>query len=129
MNDLLLDIVTYLTNAEVVQGDGVDIFRDFSPEEPDDIVIVYEYSGDPTALHETAVHRSLQIVARSKSAVTARTKATTIFNLLSPESRYKNLTEERWCQLYPRQTPFKIKTDGNNRHYYGFNLGITTYRD
>ncbi len=130
MDDLLLDIIEYLVEEGVLEGDGVDAFRDFAPDSPDDVTIIYEYQGDPQALHEdTAVHRSLQIVSRSKQPTTAKVKANEIHAFLSPPGRYKKLNENRWCQLYPRQTPFKIKTDDNGRVYYGYNFGVTSYKD
>ena len=129
MADLLEDIVEYLKVNGLVQGDGIDAFRDVAPDLPDNAVIIYEYSGGATVLHEEAVHRSLQIVARSKSATQAKLKARAIFNVLSPLDQFKKLNVQRWCQLYPRQTPFRIKLDGNNRIYYGFNIGVTTYKD
>jgi hypothetical protein len=71
MPDLLLDFATYFTTENLVQGDGIDVFRDFTPEEPDDLVSIFEYSGAPVQSFNAAVDRSIQIVVRSKSPTTA----------------------------------------------------------
>jgi len=129
---LLLDIVTFLTTENVVTEDGVDVFRDFIPEEPDSLVALIEYRGDPLTPLDPAVHRSVQVSTRNKDADLARQKALEIFQVLREHQSTDNrvdLTEERWCQMYLRQSPFRYKTDENNRVYYCFNIGITTTID
>ena len=125
-NPLLLDIVNFLTNNSIVQGDGVDTFRDFTPEAPDFLVALHEYKGDPAVPYDPAVHRSVQVTARDKNADIARTKALQIYNALYSENLIVHFTSDRWGQVYLRQTPFKISQDENGRVTYGFNVGITT---
>ena len=132
-NPLLLDIVAYLTTKGVVSGDGIDIFRDFIPEMPDDIVIITEYQGSPVLPYESAVHRSVQLSVRGKNADIARSKALEIFSLLQEDikddSGRVDFTEERWGQVSLRQTPFRMSTDSSDRVRYAFNMGITTTID
>lgn len=125
-NPLLLDIVTFLTVKGVVAGDGVDAFRDFTPEAPDSLVALHEYPGDPATPYDECVHRSVQVTVRNKDADIARQKALEIFKLLNTDNRIVYFTPTRWGQVYLRQPPFKIKQDENDRVYYGFNVGITT---
>ena len=125
-NPLLLDIVTFLTDNNVVEGDGIDAFRDFTPEAPDSLVALHEYKGDPAVPYEPSVHRSVQITVRDKDADIARQKALVIFKLLTSENLIVQFTPDRWGQVYLRQTPFKIGQDKNDRVTYGFNIGITT---
>lgn len=129
MSDLLLDIVEHLMAKGLVVGDGIDSFRDFTPEEPDNILVVHEYSGAPTPLQDSFTHRSLQLTVRDKNAAAAKSRCNNIFNELSPIDRYKILSNSRWCQLYPRQSPFKMRIDDAGRTIYGFNIGVTTERD
>lgn len=129
MADLLSDFVEYLIDAELAVADGVDIFKDFAPDKPDAVIIIYEYSSGPSTVHDKVVQRSIQVVARSLSAVAAKKKAVDLYNALNPSDRYIDLTAERWCLLIPRQVPFKVKVDIQNRVYYGFNIGVTTYSD
>lgn len=125
-NPLLLDIVTFLASNGVVQEDGVDAFRDFTPEAPDSIVALHEYKGDPAVPYEPCVHRSVQVTARDKDADIARQKALQIFKLLQSENLIVQFTADRWGQVYLRQPPMKISVDKNDRVIYGFNVGITT---
>lgn len=125
-NPLLLDIVTFLADNGVVQGDGVDAFRDFTPEAPDSLVVLHEYKGDPAVAYDPNVHRSVQITARDKDADVARQKALKIYKLLTSDNLIVQFTPDRWGQVYLRQTPFKIGQDDNDRVTYGFNIGITT---
>jgi hypothetical protein len=128
-NPLLLDIALFIVAQGLATGDGVDIFRDFTPEEPDSLIALHEYAGDPASPYETAVHRSVQISARSTDADAARQKALSVFSAMQ-ENRGTDcrldLTTERFGQVYLRQPPFFYKRDENDRTYYAFNIGITT---
>ena len=125
-NPLLLDIVTFLTDNGVVKGDGVDAFRDFTPEAPNSIVALHEYKGEPAVPYDPNVHRSVQVTVRDKNADVARQKALKIFKLLQSDNLIVQFTPDRWGQVYLRQPPFKIGEDKNDRVTYGFNVGITT---
>lgn len=129
-NPLLLDIVTYLTNKGIVEGDGIDTFRDFIPEAPDNVIIVTEYQGSPPVPYDSVVHRSVQLSVRDKNADIARRKSLEIFKVLQEDSHNNSqrvdFTSERWGQVSLRQPPFRISTDNSDRVRYGFNIGITT---
>lgn len=125
-NPLLLDIALYFVEQHLASGDGIDIFRDFTPEEPDDAVVLYEYAGAPHPLHESAVHRSVQVSARSADADTARHRVLQLHNALLSDNNIIQFTPSRWGQVFIRQSPFLIKRDENGRSIYGFNIGITT---
>ena len=131
-NPLLLDIVKYLTNQQVIAGDGVDTFRDFIPEMPDNLVAITEYKGSPMSSFESASHRSVQIIVRNKDADLARSICLDIFRTIQQsldESSRIDFTEDRWGQVSLRQTPYRISTDKSDRVSYGFNIGITTTID
>lgn len=125
-NPLLLDIVTFLANNGIVQGDGVDAFRDFTPEAPDSLVALHEYKGDPAVHYDPNVNRSVQFTVRDKDADIARHKALNIYKLLTSDNLIVQFTPDRWGQVYLRQPPFKIGQDNNDRVTYGFNIGVTT---
>lgn len=126
MASLLLDIGTFLTAAGYVSGDGVDFFRDFTPPEPDDVVVVHEYPGSPATPFDALVHRSLQFKVRGTDPETVRAKALAIFTLLTVENRRITFTDDRWGLVYLRQPPFKTDVDDTHRVTYMFNAGITT---
>ena len=125
-NPLLLDIVTFLADNKIVQGDGVDAFRDFTPEAPDSLVALHEYKGDPAVHYDPSVNRSVQVTVRDKDADVARQKALNIYKLLTSDNLIGQFTPDRWGQVHLRQPPFKIGQDDNDRVTYGFNIGITT---
>lgn len=125
-NPLLLDIVIFLANNGIVQGDGVDAFRDFTPEVPDSLVALHEYKGDPAVYYDPNVNRSVQVTVRDKDADIARHKALNIYKLLTSDNLIVQFTPDRWGQVYLRQPPFKIGQDNNDRVTYGFNIGVTT---
>lgn len=125
-NPLLLDIVTFFTDNRVVQGDGIDAFRDFTPEAPDSIVVLNEYKGESAIQYEPIAHRSVQVVVRDKDADIARQRALQAYELLRSENLIVNFTPSRWGQVYLRQPPFKLGIDSNDRVSYCFNIGVTT---
>lgn len=128
-NPLLLDIVTFLTTKGVIEGDGIDTFRDFVPEQPDNLISLVEYKGSPVEVFDPTVHRSVQVSVRDKSADKARSKALLIFKTFQEstgDSRRVDFTDSRWGQVYLRQTPFRLSTDSSDRVTYAFNIGITT---
>lgn len=128
-NPLLLDIVTYLTSKQVIEGDGIDTFRDFVPEMPDNIISITEYAGSPAVPYDTVGHRSVQVSVRNLDADAARQKALEIYKTFindRGEDLRVDFTSERWGQVSLRQPPFRMKTDSSDRVFYGFNIGITT---
>lgn len=128
---LLSDMLTFFTHNGCIQGEGVDAFMDFAPNEPNDIVVLYEYKGDHVSQFDPIVHRSVQVTVRSRSSGTAHDKIWQLYHLLATQSenRVVTFTDDRWAQVYVRQTPFKIDTDENKRVIYGFNVGLTTTTD
>lgn len=128
---LLEDIISYFKSEGLIEGDGVDAFRDFKPESPDNIVSLHEYKGDPISPYTDVVHRSVQVLVRNSSATAAKELANKLFSSLRKHDGAQriNLTGERWGQIHLRQAPFKISQDEKNRTHYGFNLGITTITD
>lgn len=125
---LLEDMVQYFTSLGLIQGDGIDAFRDFKPETPDNIISLHEYSGDEVSPYTDVVHRSVQVVVRNKSAVAAHELAIKLYKALLPtdDTMRVDFTPNRWGQVHIRQAPYKFSQDESDRVHYGFNLGITT---
>ena len=125
---LLRALIEYGVSNGVLVGDGEDSYRDFTPEVPDAVVTFAEYAGNPASPFTDCVHRSVQVKARSMDAEAARAKALQLFNLFKSEteSLRVDLSDTLWCQIYIRQTPFKLDQDTAGRTSYCFNLGITT---
>lgn len=127
MVDLLLDLTAYIRSKGVASE--TPIFSDFSPSTPDSVIVLAEYSGTPSFTSEACV-RSVQVTVRDRDAELARQKAWEIYKVLNvPEDRIIYFTTSRWAIVTPRQTPFKIGVDEQNRILWGFNLAVTTYED
>jgi hypothetical protein len=126
--NLLLCLIEYCVSLGLCVGDGEDCFRDFMPEEPDDVIVLHEYSGDPLNPFTTNVHRSVQIKVRGVDAEHVRHKAVQLCEAFraTTENRQIHFTDSLWGQVYIRQTPFKLSQDKSGRITYCFNLGITT---
>jgi hypothetical protein len=126
MATLLLDIGTFLADNGEATEDGVDFFRDFMPEDPNEVVALHEYPGSPGTPFDAIVHRSVQVSVRGDEADAVRAKALRIYNLLTAENRRIQFTQTRWGLVYLRQPPFKRDNDARNRVTYAFNIGVTT---
>lgn len=137
MADLLQDIAEYLDYQEVKNEEG--IFLDFTPDEPDSVVVLYEYEGSATTPGTEGVVRRFQVTVRSEADKPddARQKAWEVFNTLDRLDKVFDLREvddeefesQRWGVLSALQTPHKIKVDENGRTIYGFNMTMVTHRD
>lgn len=125
--DLLQDFGTYFTVAGLSTTDA--LFYDMMGDGPDSSVAIYEYQGASAPAQVAGSERSIQIVVRDRSALSAKGKINSLYKTLQTDDGIIQLTPERWCVLHLRQPPFKIKVDEKNRAYYGFNVGATTYID
>lgn len=125
---LLESLVEYLVKLSLCDGDGVDCYRDFMPEAPDNVVVLHEYSSDGFNPFTTTVHRSVQVMVRNSNAEAARDLAIAIYRaFVAPTENLRiDFSDTLWGQVYVRQTPFKLWQDESDRVAYCFNLGITT---
>ena len=125
---LLEALIEYGVAKGKLLGDGEDSFRDFMPEDPANVVVFSEYSGDPISAFTECVHRSVQVKVRNENAEEARSKAVQLLSIFKAEteSLRVDFTDALWGQIYIRQTPFKLLQDESDRVTYCFNLGITT---
>jgi hypothetical protein len=133
--NLLLDLVNYiiLYASDIgITADGVDIFRDFQPDSPDNSVCLSEYPGITSYICNADV-RSVQVKVRNTSYENGRKRIWGIYNLLyDPENDVKiidAITVTRWGIIQPRQAPYYLTKDDSERRLFIFNMGVTTDRD
>lgn len=133
MANLLKDVTSYIVNNELATGYGDDVFHEYMPEEPDNIIFLEELKGSPdTPFDHDLHHRSIRLITRNVDADTAKSLAFSLHKIfVSPNVDFEpiHFTETRWGLVYIRQTPFCIGTDENDRTLYCFNIGITTSID
>lgn len=131
MADLLLDMINYAIEQEVVTEDGVDIFRDFMPDEPDNCVALIEYPGE-VAFINNMLNRSIQVRIRNTDYVNGKVKAIAMYDVLyQPESeiRIVDFTATRWGIVKAREYPYLLNRDERDRYIFTFRLGIVTVGD
>lgn len=131
MATLLEDIVQYIIDNNLAVATGTDIFYDFEPDEPTNVIVVREYDGRGSDLPaETGCVRYVQITTRNKQLTPAKALANSIYKLfIRPDENINNLPNERWCIFSPKNTPIKLRVDNKNRIICGFNIAITTNLD
>jgi len=135
MADMLLDVVNYLKDNDVVEDDGKDCFRDYTPDSPDQVVVLTEYGGLPFPPHMVGALRRFQVIARSSrdDPDWGRRKAWELYNTLDVPEKIIDARDEdgkgMWGVITALQTPHKMRVDDNGRDVYGFNVAITTERD
>lgn len=129
-NDLLLELVAYLKTNNLCTNDGTDIFRDFKPDSPDNIIVLSEYTGSPSIKGLECSTRSVQVLVRNTNPDTAKSKAWAIHKLFNNtgESGVK-LNTTRWAIFNLRGTPARLTVDLQQRHEWIFNVGIVTFYD
>ena len=125
---MIRDIGTYLVAQGLANGISTDVFLDTRPDNPDDVISIFEYPGPPTTIQDD-ISRRVQIMVRNKSYASARAKAWAIFNLLDrPDDRIITVNGRRgWFKAL--QQPNKLDIDANNRVIFVFNLEVLTSRD
>lgn len=120
---LLADFETYLKSNNVLDV----LYQDFMPDTPVTVASIYEYSGNTPEPQVAGATRSLQVVTRDTSPDVSRQHCFDIYKALQTEDGIINLTPDRWCGIYLKQPPFKLKMDQQGRVLYVFNLIVTTY--
>ncbi len=128
MATLLEDLEQFVLLHGIGKGDGIDMFRDTIPDEPDEVIVFYEYDGrTASTLFNPTIVRYVQVTVRHPKASVSRAKALSIFKLFQSEDEgILDLPNDRWAIVKPLQSPFKLNEDGKSRSYYGFNMAITT---
>ena len=128
MGDLLEQIINHLIAGGFASAKDVDIFKDYSPEDPDNCIVVYEYNGSPVARGTNMNVRAIQIVCRNLKAKEAKLLSWNIYNYLYKQD-YFIAFGARKCLIALRNTPIKTGVDEKNRLLWAFNLAITTNFD
>lgn len=127
---LLEDIANYIIDNKLANELAKDIFTEYMPDNPSNVIVLSEYTGSGSALGmENTSNRSVQVRVRNQLSGEARKLSWSIYKLLdNPENREIKL-KDRWTLMYPRQTPTKLSVDDKGRSSWVFNIGVTTNYD
>lgn len=107
---------------------GTTIYATMMPDNPDDLVVVSEYSGRrPEGALGSATPLArfprVQVMVRSGRYVTARQKAEDVFLALTPVAN-QQVGGTRVNSIWPLQEPALLETDENGRSVIVFNVEI-----
>lgn len=128
---ILDEIATYLAIKNIGTVD-TDIFKGFMPDQPDNMVALFEYAGNPMELtmgtgDPTLERPGLQVRVRNTSYPTGRAKIEQVVDILH------GLTEQvlggkRYLLIRANQSPESIGLDANNRSEFVVNFSVLKER-
>lgn len=125
MYDLMLALINYAIAEGAALEKDKDIYKDYTPEDPNTCITIREYAGTPGAWYSEMGVRSIQVEVRSKSTQEGFQKIWNMYNVYRPKEEISNIGGQD-CIITMRNTPVKVGMDANKRHQYSFNMGITT---
>lgn len=101
------------------------------PSNPNECIAVLEYGGvsPDMVFGQSSVeieHPRLQILFRGepKDYETPRAAAEVVYRAMAAASA-QNISSTRYLTFEPLQTPFKLRTDENDRHEIAFNVSVS----
>ena len=131
MSDLITDIANYWIAEGLVTAFGTDVFGELSPDTPANCVAIVEYMGEVSFINNT-LNRSIQVRVRNTVRATAKSKIIALYDsVYDPEAEVRiiDFTATRWGIVKPRNYPFQLDKDADNRFIFVFNMGIVTVGD
>lgn len=125
------EIATYLAGKNVGTV-GTDIFKGFMPDQPDNMVVLFEYAGEPMELTmgegDAIIERpGLQVRVRNKSYSAARAKIESVVGALHGLAN-ETLGGKRYLLISANQSPESIGLDANNRSELVVNFSVLKER-
>jgi hypothetical protein len=129
MSELVRDIGDYLIEKSIIKGFGEDLFLNYEPEDPDDIVVLTEYKSIPAGFVPVAV-RHMQIKVRGIDRQAALMKIWEIHNsFVKQGNEFIIYLSDRYLIPSALQYPTPLMVDDKERHVFVFNLSLTTTKD
>lgn len=124
---LLDDIATYLASKGI---SGVQ--KGFLPDQPDDVVAIFEYAGSPMELTmgtgDPVLERpGLQVRVRNKSYSSGRTKIGDVVDKLHGLAG-QALSGTKYLLIRASQSPAALGLDQNNRSEFVVNFEVLKER-
>lgn len=130
MANLLEDLANFLIAGQYAVGIGTDLFLNNRPDQPDNILCLYEYNGTASDLADIG-NRRIQCVVRTTSEEVTRVRINAIFKAFREHSAQieDELIGVRWIKFTPLTTPARLYQDEHQRTLYSFNLSCVTTID
>lgn len=109
---------------------GTNIFVDYKPPTPDNIICVFGYAGSPPErTHDSSGndHPGVQVWVRNTSAGTCRTTIERVYNNLDGLTN-TTLTSTFYPEINAVQSPMPMGKDENGRTEFALNFAVTRRR-
>jgi len=126
---LLTDMALYL-EAQGVAKRGNDLFAGTRPEEPDQVLTVWEYPGmapeyqnDGASTGPVRERPQLQVMGRGKDYESVRAMVQSAWIALGRVTN-QVINGTRYIEIRPSSSPALIGRDSNDRVLIGFNASI-----
>lgn len=112
-----------------LKDNGIDlpIRFNFSSEQNEDCVVLWQYDGTPKMVARNA---KVQITSKHSNMLEAQKVADLIYSILYPIDQYKKAIaiDGEFMQIRPIQEPFYNEKDDCARHCFVFNIDVNYNR-
>lgn len=124
---VLEDIAAYV-DTQTALTLGTDLFIGELPADPDAATVLLEYGGGPVRYtlgekRPAMEEYSVQIVSRDTTYQTARARAQTVYQAIA-EFTTQVINSTRYLSIEPKQPPFPLAWDDNDRYRFVFNVEV-----
>ena len=126
---MLIRDIALLLQSEGIGTLGADIFLADRPDEPDDVIAIYDTGGFPAEPELPDLRRTVQISVRGKSYEATYSRIWQIYRLLDRPAERLITANGRKMIARAIQPPTFNKRDAANRITFVFNLQAWTGRD
>lgn len=126
---MLIRDIALLLQSEGVGTLGTDIFLGMRPDQPDDLVAIFDTGGFPAELEIPDLCRTVQVTVRGKSYATAHGRIWQVYHLLDRPDDRLVIANGRKMIARAMQPPTLLDRDATNRVMFVFNLQAWTGRD
>lgn len=126
---MLIRDIALLLQSEGIGTLGADIFLADRPDEPDDVIAIYDTGGFPAEPELPDLRRTVQISVRGKSYAATYSRIWQIYRLLDRPAERLITANGRKMIARAIQPPTFNKRDAANRITFVFNLQALTGRD
>lgn len=128
MAELVRDLGQYLVDQGIAQGIGNDVFLNYNPDTPNNVIVLTEYSSSPQ-LGMASLFRRVQVLVRDVDYLTAHQRIWSIYNSFIKEDQFIFHLPDRYLIPEAVQAPLRLTVDDNERQTFVFNLSFTTNKD
>jgi hypothetical protein len=120
---MLLDDIGQYLQSKGVGTLGADIFLGMIPDQPDNLVALFEYAGNPPDLNWNGEYPSLQVMVRNTSYPAGRTKIEQVRDTLHGLCE-QVINGTRYLLIKAKQSPESLGRDDNNRCEFVINFDV-----